>query len=60
MNRQERISIQKKQERASITDGVPTLNELTDGVPVYRLISGDLVQYIKHRNILYKKVLDKA
>jgi hypothetical protein len=60
MNRQERISIQKKQERASITDGVPTLNELTDGIPVYRLISGDLVQYIKHRNILYKKVLDKA
>jgi hypothetical protein len=60
MNRQERISIQKKQERASITDGVPTLNELTDGVPIYRLISGDLVQYIKHRNILYKKVLDKA
>lgn len=60
MNRQERVSIQKKQERASITDGVPTLNELTDGVPVYRLISGDLVQYIKHRNILYKKVLDKA
>ena len=60
MNRQERVSIQKKQERASITDGVPTLNELTDGVPVYRLISGNLVQYIKHRNILYKKVLDKA
>jgi len=60
MNRQERVSIQKKQERASITDGVPTLNELTDGVPVYRLISGDLIQYIKHRNILYKKVLDKA
>ena len=60
MNRQERVSIQKKQERASITDGIPTLNELTDGVPVYRLISGDLVQYIKHRNILYKKVLDKA
>jgi|TARA_R100000030_G_scaffold100859_1_gene94993 hypothetical protein len=60
MNRQERVSIQKKQERASITDGVPTLNELTDGIPVYRLISGDLVQYIKHRNILYKKVLDKA
>ena len=60
MNRQERVSIQKKQEKASITDGVPTLNELTDGIPVYRLISGDLVQYIKHRNILYKKVLDKA
>jgi hypothetical protein len=60
MNRQERISIQKKQERESITDGVPTLNELTDGIPVYRLISGNLVQYIKHRNILYKKVLDKA
>lgn len=60
MNREERVSIQKKQERASITDGIPTLNELTDGVPVYRLISGNLVQYIKHRNILYKKVLDKA
>tara|TARA_Y100000592_G_C5482191_1_gene326400 strand:+ start:3046 stop:3228 length:183 start_codon:yes stop_codon:yes gene_type:complete len=60
MNRQERVSIQKKQERASITDGVPTLNELTDGIPVYRLISGDLILYIKHRNILYKKVLDKA
>jgi hypothetical protein len=60
MDRESRVSIQKKQERASITNGVPTLNELTDGVPVYRLVSGDLVQYIKHRNILYKKVLDKA
>tara|TARA_R100000152_G_C6702229_1_gene131531 strand:- start:429 stop:617 length:189 start_codon:yes stop_codon:yes gene_type:complete len=60
MTRQDRVSLHKKQERASIKDGVPTLNELIEDVPVFRIVSGDLVQYVKHRSILYKKVLDKA
>ena len=60
MDRELRVSIHKKQERASINEGVPTLNELTEGISVVRLVSGDLIQYVKHRNILYKKVLDKA
>ena len=60
MDRELRVSIHKKQERESINEGVPTLNELTEGISVFRLVSGDLIQYVKHRNILYKKVLDKA
>ena len=60
MTRQDRVSLHKKQERASVKDGAPTLNELTEDVPVFRIVSGDLVEYVKHRSILYKKVLDKA
>ena len=55
MTRQDRVSLHKKQERASIKDGVPTLNELTEDVPVFRIVSGDFVEYVKHRSILYKK-----
>lgn len=60
MDRELRVSIHKKQERTSINEGVPTLNELIEGVPVFRLVSNNLIEYVKHRNILYKKVLDKA
>mgnify|MGYP003112986897 CR=1 FL=1 len=64
MTRQDRVSLHKKQERASIKDGTPTLNELTEDVPVFRIVSVNnvpkLVEYVKHRSILYKKVLDKA
>tara|TARA_R100000781_G_scaffold105578_1_gene69407 strand:- start:355 stop:543 length:189 start_codon:yes stop_codon:yes gene_type:complete len=60
MTRQDRVSLHKKQERASIKDGVPTLNELIEDVPVYRMVNGLLTEYVKHRSILYKKVLDKA
>ena len=41
MDRELRVSIHKKQERASINEGVPTLNELTEGISVFRLVSGD-------------------
>ena len=60
MTRQDRVSLHKKQERASIKDGVHTLNELIEDVPVYRMVNGLLTEYVKHRSILYKKVLDKA
>tara|TARA_R110002020_G_scaffold86462_1_gene213552 strand:- start:1486 stop:1674 length:189 start_codon:yes stop_codon:yes gene_type:complete len=60
MNRHNRIALHKKQERASVKDGVPTLHELIEDVPVYRIVGRDLIEYVKHRSILYKKVLDKA
>tara|TARA_R100001443_G_scaffold16950_2_gene27422 strand:+ start:259 stop:447 length:189 start_codon:yes stop_codon:yes gene_type:complete len=60
MNRHNRVALHKKQERASVKDGVPTLNELIEDVPVYRIVGRDLIEYVKHRSILYKKVLDKA
>jgi hypothetical protein len=60
MNRQERISLHKKQERLQVKDGVPSISELKDGVPVLRSTSQGVVEYVKKNNVLYKKVLDKA
>ena len=60
MTRQDRVALHKKQERSSIKSGSPSLEELIEDVPVFRVVSGNLVEYVKHRSILYKKVLDKA
>tara|TARA_R110000751_G_scaffold192481_1_gene298086 strand:+ start:1502 stop:1684 length:183 start_codon:yes stop_codon:yes gene_type:complete len=60
MNRQERISLHKKQERLQIKIGVPLISELKEGIPVLRETSQGVVEYVKRNNVLYKKVLDKA
>ena len=60
MNRQERISLHKKQERMQVKKGVPSSSDLKEGVPVLRTTTDGVVEYVKHNGILYKKVLDKA
>ena len=60
MNRQERISLHKKQERIQTETGSPSVNDLTEGVPVFRVTTEGVVQYIRYNNALYKKVFDKA
>ena len=60
MTRQERIALHKKQERLQVRDGVPTVSELKDGVPVLRKTPAGIVEYVKHNGVLFKKVLDKA
>ena len=52
--------LDKKQERLQIGDGVPSITNLKEGVPVLRSTHEGVVEYIKHRGILYKKVLDRA
>ena len=60
MTRAERIALHKKQERLQIQSGKPVVSELTEGVPVLRSTSEGVVEYVRHKNILYKKVLDKG
>ena len=60
MTRQERIALHKKQERLQIKKGVPSLQEIIEGIPVIRETSEGLVEYHRKGSILYKKVLDKA
>ena len=60
MTREQRAGLHKKQERLQIEDGVPTSRDLQEGVPVLRSTAEGLVEYITHKNILYKRVLEKA
>ena len=60
MTRQERIALHKKQERLQVKSGVPSVADLKEGVPVLRTTSEGVVEYVKHNNILHKKVLDRG
>ena len=60
MTRQERVAIHKKQERLQIKEGEPTVAELSEGVPTLRSTDEGVVEYVRYRSVLYKKVLDKA
>jgi len=60
MTRQERIALHKKQERLQVKSGVPIISELTEGVPVLRTSAEGVVEYVKVKNVLYKKVLDRG
>jgi hypothetical protein len=60
MTRQERIALHKKQERLQVKDGAPSTADLKEGVPVLRSTSEGVVEYVKHNNVLFKKVLDKG
>jgi|TARA_R100000501_G_C2556687_1_gene69041 hypothetical protein len=60
MTRQERIALHKKQERLQIGEGVPFVSDLKEGVPELRSTPEGIVEFIRHRGILYKKVLDKV
>mgnify|MGYP003136764424 CR=1 FL=1 len=60
MNREQRVSLHAKQNRLSVKNGVPSVEELFEGVPQLRFTSEGLVEYVRHNNVLYKKVWDKA
>jgi hypothetical protein len=60
MTRQERIALHKKQERLQVKEGSPSTNDLQEGVPELRKTPEGVVEYVKHNNVLYKKLLDKA
>jgi len=54
--RAERVSLHKKQERLQIKSGKPVMQELKEGVPVLRFTSEGLTEYVKYKEIMYKKV----
>ena len=60
MTRQERISLHKKQERLQIKSGAPNVSDLKEGVPALRATPEGVVEYVKFRGVLHKKVLDKG
>jgi len=60
MTRQERISGHKKQERLQVKNGVPSVADLKEGVPVLRSTGEGVVEYVRHDGVLYKKVLDRG
>ena len=59
MTRQERIALHKKQERLQVKEGSPSSVDLKEGVPVLRTTSEGVVEYVKNKGILFKKVLDR-
>jgi len=60
MTRLERIALHKKQERLQIKSGVPSVNDLKEGVPVLRSTDDGIVEYVRYNSALYKKTLDKG
>ena len=60
MTRGERIALHKKQERLQVKDGVPSVSDLKEGVPVLRSTTEGVVEYVRHNGVLYKNVLEKG
>ena len=58
--RQYRISLHKKQERLQVGNGVPSVSDLKEGVPALRATPEGVVEYVKFKGVLHKKVLDKG
>ena len=60
LTRAERIALHKKQERLQIKPGKPAVAELAEGVPVLRSTNEGVVEYVRHKNVLYKKIFDRG
>ena len=60
MTRQERIAGHKKQERLQVKNGTPAVADLKEGVPVLRSTREGVVEYVKNKGKLFKKVLDRG
>ena len=60
MTRTERRNVNKKQEKLQVSTGAPNVRELKDGVPVLRLTTEGLVEYVALNGVLYKKVFSRA
>jgi len=60
MTRQERIALHKKQERLQVKSGAPLIGELKEGIPILRSTTEGVVEYVRYKDVLYKKVLDRV
>ena len=60
MTRQERVASHKKQEKIQVGDGIPSVHELVDGVPVFRRVSGRIIEYIRIGQSLFESVFGKV
>ena len=60
MERENRVSLHKKQERIHVGEGIPSVHELVDGVPVFRRVSGRIIEYIRIGQSLFESVFGKV
>tara|TARA_Y100000310_G_scaffold134402_1_gene133377 strand:- start:611 stop:799 length:189 start_codon:yes stop_codon:yes gene_type:complete len=60
MSRMARTALHKKQERLQVKEGVPAAADLKEGVPVLRSTAEGVVEYVKNKGVLYKKILDRG
>ena len=60
MTRQERIALHKKQERLQVKAGTPSKVDLKEGVPALRSTTEGVVEYVKNKGVIFKKVLDRG
>ena len=57
---EQRRHLHTKQSRLQVSSGVPSINELKEGVPVLRSTPEGVVEYVRYKGGLYKKVFDRA
>lgn len=55
-NREERLNISQRQDRVLVANGVPSSNQLEEGLPVFRKVGTNIVQYIKVNNKIYQSI----
>ena len=61
MTRQERNALHKKQERTPVGTGLPSVDNMTEGVPQLRNVPGKgLTEFTKYNGVLHEKVLDES
>ena len=60
LTRAERILIHKKRESGVTLEGEPSVTELSEGVPVFRITDEGIVQYIRNNNKLFKSIFSEV
>ena len=60
LTRQDKLGIQKKQERSRVREGVHNVQDLEEGVPVLSYIDGELIEYVRFCNKLFSKNFGKV
>ena len=61
MTRQERNALHKKQERTPVGNGLPSVDNMTEGVPQLRNVPGKgLTEFTKYSGVLHEKVLEES
>ena len=54
MRREDRIERHQAQRRLQVGTGPPTKKEMREGVSVLRQTSDGLIEYVKHKGVIFK------
>ena len=59
--REGRISLHNKQGRLKVGTGAPSVENMTEGVPILRFTNAEgMVEYVRYNGVLYKSIFSKA